>query len=60
MEKIPLLVETAMLRVKKMFGDKLKARDLGAQMTEAICKCLIINKTNKLGMPRFEWVFEAA
>lgn len=54
------LVETTMLRVKKMFGDKLKARNLGAQKTEAICKCLIINKMNKLGMPRFEWVLEAA
>lgn len=54
------LAETAMLRVKKMFGDKLKARDLGAQKTEAICKSLIINKMNKLGMPRFEWMFEAA
>ena len=54
------LVETTMLRIKKMLGDKLKARDLGAQKTEAICKCLVINKMNKLGMPRFEWVLEAA
>ena len=54
------LVETAMLRVKKMFGDKLKARNLGAQKTETICKCLIINRMNKIGMPRFEWIFEAA
>lgn len=54
------LVETTMLRFKKMLGDKLKARDFGAQKTEAICKCLVINKMNKLGMPRFEWVLEAA
>jgi len=52
------LVETAMFRVKKMFGDKLKARSIGAQRTESICKCLIINKMNKLGMPKFEWIFE--
>lgn len=54
------LVETAMFRVKKMFGGELKARSMGAQKTEAICKCIIINKMNNLGMPRFEWVFEAA
>lgn len=54
------LVETAMYRLKRMFGSNLKARSIGAQKTEAICKCLIVNKMNKLGMPRFEWVFEAA
>jgi len=53
------LVETAMLRVKKMLGDKLKARNLEAQKTEAVCKCLIINKMNEIGMPRFEWISEA-
>lgn len=54
------LVETAMFRVKKMFGGELKARLTGSQKTEAICKCLAINKMNKLGMPRFEWASEAA
>ena len=54
------LVETTMYRVKKIFGDKLKARDMDAQTTEVLCKCIIINKMNKLGMPRFEWVLEAA
>jgi hypothetical protein len=54
------LAETAMFRVKKMFGVGLKARLMGTQKTETICKCMIINKMNKLGMPRFEWVFEAA
>jgi hypothetical protein len=54
------LAETAMFRVKKLFGSELKARSMEAQKTEAICKCMIINKMNKLGMPRFEWVFEAA
>ena len=49
-----------MFRVKKMFGGELKARSMGAQKTEAICKCQIINKMNKLGMPRFEWISEAA
>ncbi len=50
------LVETAMFRVKRMFGGRLKARSIGSQKTEAICKCMIINKMNKLGMPKFEWV----
>jgi hypothetical protein len=54
------LAETAMFRVKRMLGGELKARSIGAQKTEAICKCMIINKMNKLGMPRFEWVSEAA
>ena len=54
------LVETAMFRVKKIFGDKLKARLVESQQTEAICKCLIINKMNQLGMPKFEWIWKAA
>lgn len=49
------LVETTMFRVKKMFGSGLKARLIESQKTEIICKCLIINKMNKVGMPRFEW-----
>ena len=53
------LVETAMFRIKRMFGCRLKARSLGSQKTECMCKCMIINKMNKLGMPRFEWIFEA-
>ncbi len=54
------LAETAMFRIKRMFGGRLKARSIGSQKTECICKSMIINKMNKLGMPRFEWVFEAA
>lgn len=53
------LVETTMFRVKRMFGDRLKARTLGTQTTEALCKCLVINKMNKIGMPRFKWDLEA-
>lgn len=54
------LVETTMFRIKKMFGEGLKSRSMGAQKTEAFCKSMIINKMNNLGMPRFEWVFEEA
>lgn len=52
------LVETAMFRVKRMFGERLKARSIGAQESEAICKCLTINKMNKLGMPRGKWILK--
>ena len=50
------LVETAMLRIKKMLGYQLKSRILETQRTEAFCKCLVINKMNELGMPRGVWV----
>jgi hypothetical protein len=53
------LVETAMFRVKKMFGEKLKARSIGAQQSEVICKCLVINKMNKIGLPREKWTTKA-
>lgn len=52
------LVETAMFRVKKMFGEGLKARSIGAQESEVICKCLIINKMNKLGIPKGKWILK--
>ena len=54
------LAETAMFRIKRMFGSKLKARLIGCQKTEAICKCMVINKMNKIGIPKFDWVKEAA
>jgi hypothetical protein len=54
------LAETAMFRIKRMFGGGLKSRSMESQKTESICKCMVINKMNNLGMPRFEWVFEAA
>jgi len=53
------LAETAMFRIKRMFGGRLKARSMGAQKTEAICKCMVINKMNKLRMPEFEWILKA-
>lgn len=54
------LVETAMFRIKKLFGERLKARSLGAQKSEAICKCLVINKMNKIGLPNGSWIEKAA
>ncbi|MCE2983426.1 MAG: hypothetical protein LW832_07660 [Parachlamydia sp.] len=54
------LAETAMFRIKRMLGGRLKARSMGPQKTESICKCMVVNKMNKLDMPRFDWVFEVA
>ena len=54
------LVETAMFRIKKMLGERLKARSMGAQKAESTCKCLVINKMNKLGLPKGRWERRAA
>jgi transposase len=52
------LVETSMFRIKKLFGSHLKSRSLGSQQSESLCKCLIINKMNKLGLPKGKWIFK--
>lgn len=54
------LVETAMFRIKWMLGDRLKSRTMGSQRTEVLCKCLVINKMNKLGLPKGEWMIREA
>lgn len=54
------LAETAMYRIKQLMGSTLKARCMERQRTEAYCKCVIINKMNNLGMPRGEWILQAA
>lgn len=54
------LAETVMFRIKRLFGDHLKARNMEAQSTEAICKCLALNKMTKLGMPKGEWIEKVA
>ena len=54
------LVETTIFRVKRMLGERLKAHSSGAQRTEVICKCLVINKMNKIGLPKGQWVLKAA
>jgi transposase len=50
------LVETAILRVKTMFGEQLKGRTLDTQRTEVFCKCIAINKMNELGLPKGKWL----
>jgi hypothetical protein len=50
------LAETAMFRVKTIFGNKLKNRELPNQQTEGRLRSKALNKMTKLGMPKFEWV----
>jgi hypothetical protein len=46
------LVETAMMRVKTLFSDKLKAREWKRQETELRIRCAALNRMTKLGMPQ--------
>jgi hypothetical protein len=50
------LAETAMYRMKAIFGPTLKNRSDGGQKTEARLRCKILNHFTKLGLPKF--VFE--
>jgi len=47
------LAETAMSRMKTIFGGTLKNRKLPNQRAEARLRCRILNKINRLGMPNF-------
>jgi hypothetical protein len=49
------LGETAMWRMKSVFGDKLKNRRLTNQQTEAALRCKILNLFVAIGMPAFIW-----
>lgn len=49
------LAETAMYRIKTIFGGTLKNRLLPNQRAEARLRCRILNKFNQLGLPKFEW-----
>ena len=46
------LVETAMMRVKTIFSDKLRARDWKRQETELRVRCAAMNRMTALGMPQ--------
>lgn len=46
------LAETAMLRLKTIFSDKLKAREWRRQVTELRVRCAALNRMTGLGMPR--------
>jgi hypothetical protein len=45
------LAETIMFRLKTMFGDKLSARLLETQTSQALIRCLALNRMTHLGMP---------
>jgi hypothetical protein len=46
------LVETAMMRLKTIFSDKLKSRTFDRQEVEARVRCAALNRMTELGMPR--------
>lgn len=50
------LGETAMYRLKTLFGGSLRSRKMSNQKAEVYSKCLAINKMNGLGMPKGRWV----
>lgn len=45
------LVETAFMRLKSIFGDKLSARKFEQQATEMFVRCAALNQMTHLGMP---------
>lgn len=46
------LAETTMFRLKTIFGDKLAARLLETQTTQAVVRCAALNQMTHLGMPQ--------
>lgn len=46
------LAETAMMRLKTIFSDRLKAREWRRQETELRVRCAVMNKMTSLGMPQ--------
>lgn len=46
------LVETAIFRIKAIFTDKLRAREVERQRTEVMVRCLALNRMTGLGMPK--------
>jgi IS5 family transposase len=46
------LAETVMFRLKTIFGDRLSARLFENQATQALIRCLALNKMTHLGMPQ--------
>lgn len=46
------LVETAIMRVKRIFGDRLSGRTFLNQATEIFVRCAALNRMTHLGMPK--------
>jgi len=45
------LAETAMMRLKTIFSDRLRAREWKRQVTELRVRCAALNRVTELGMP---------
>lgn len=45
------LVETAIMRVKKIFGERLSGKRFLNQATEMFVRCMALNRMTQLGMP---------
>ena len=45
------LAETAMFRIKTIFGDRLNTRLLSTQITQAAIRCRALNIMTQQGMP---------
>lgn len=45
------LAETAMFRIKTLFGDHLKARQFESQAVESFVQSVVLNRMTALGMP---------
>jgi IS5 family transposase len=45
------LAETTMMRLKTIFGDKVRGRSFEAQASQMIVRCAVLNKITHLGMP---------
>jgi hypothetical protein len=45
------LAETTMFRLKTIFGDRLSARLMESQITQAMIRCAALNRMSHLGMP---------
>jgi hypothetical protein len=46
------LAETAMMRLKTIFSDRLKAREWRRQVTELRVRCVAMNRMTSIGMPQ--------
>lgn len=46
------LAETAIFRMKALFSDKLRSREVERQRSEVLVRCAALNRMSELGMPR--------
>lgn len=50
------LVETAMFRLKTVFGEEVRSRKFANQKTELLIRCVALNKMTALGLPKSEMI----